>query len=80
MSTNEERLAVLETLVSAQAEEMDEIKDQLKILTTKADQILSYAQWGKGAVWAVLKVVGFLAAIGTALAWLYDRFMVGPHP
>ena len=80
MSTPEERLAVLETLVSAQADEMDDIKEQLKDLAKKADQILSYARWGQGAVWAVLKIAGVLAAIGAAVAWLYDRFMVGPHP
>lgn len=78
--TPEERLAVLETIVSAQSEEMDDINQQLRELTVKADQILSYAQWGKGAVWAVLKVAGLLAAIGAAVAWLYDRFMIGPHP
>lgn len=79
MTTSEERIAVLETLVRAQADEMDEIKSDLKALATKADQILSYAQWGQGAVWAVLKVAGLLAAIGAAVAWVYDHFAAGPH-
>lgn len=75
-----ERLARLETLVEAQAKEMEDLKEDLQKLAQKADQILSYAQWGKGAIWAVLKVAGLLAAIGTAIAWLYDRFFgLGPH-
>jgi tetrahydromethanopterin S-methyltransferase subunit B len=75
-----ERLARLETIVENQSKEMDDVKADLKALTVKADQILSYAQWGKGAVWGVLKVAGLLAVIGSAIAWLYDRFAgLGPH-
>lgn len=74
-----ERLARLETIVENQTKEMEDLKGDLKALTAKADQILSYAQWGKGAVWAVLKVVGFLAVVGSAVAWFYDRFFLGPH-
>lgn len=80
MSDLNERIAVLETLVEAQSKEMEDLKNDLRALTQKADQILSYAQWGKGAIWAVLKVAGLLAAIGTAIAWFYDRFFgSGPH-
>ena len=75
-----ERVAVLETLVEAQAKEMEDLKNDLRSLAQKADQILSYAQWGKGAIWAVLKIAGVLAAIGAAIAWIYDRFAgIGPH-
>ncbi len=74
-----QRLVRLETIVENQTREMEDLKSDLKALTAKADQILSYAQWGKGAVWAVLKVAGLLAVIGSAVAWLYDRFSVGPH-
>lgn len=75
-----ERIAILETLVEAQSKEMEDLKNDLRALAQKADQILSYAQWGRGAVWAVLKVAGLLAVIGSATAWLYDRFAgMGPH-
>lgn len=74
-----ERLARVETIVESQTKEMDEIKADLKALTVKADQILSYAKWGQGAVWAVLKVAGLLAVVGSAIAWFYDRFFLGPH-
>jgi len=76
-----ERVARLETIAEGQDEKVDRLEVNVAALSAKADQIIAYAQWGRGAVWAVLKIAGFLSAIGVAIAWLYDKFsMSGPHP
>lgn len=76
-----ERVARLETLVESLDEKADRLEANDAALSAKADQIIAYAQWGRGAVWAVLKIAGFLSAIGVAIAWLYDRLAIGgPHP
>lgn len=76
-----ERVARLETLVESLDEKADRLEANDAALSAKADLIIAYAQWGRGAVWAVLKIAGFLSAIGVAIAWLYDRLAIGgPHP
>jgi len=76
-----ERVARLEAMAESQDEKTDRLEVNVAALSAKADQIIAYAQWGRGAVWAVLKVAGFLSAIGVAIAWLYDRLAIGgPHP
>ena len=76
-----ERLARLETISAAQTKDMEEIKESVGTVISKVDQILSYASWGKGAIWGIIKFGSFLAGIAAAFAWLYDRFFgLGPHP
>ena len=74
-----ERLARLETISAAQTKDMDEIKESVGTLISKVDQILSYASWGKGAIWGIIKFGSFLAGLAAGVAWLYDRFFGMPH-
>lgn len=61
-----ERLARLETRT-------DEQERRLASIESKLDRLLEMAAIGKGSLWLLLKVATFLAAIGAAFAWCWDK-------
>ena len=61
-----ERLARLETRT-------DEQERRLASIESKLDRLLEMAAIGKGSLWLLLKAATFLAAIGAAFAWCWDK-------
>lgn len=61
-----ERLAKLETRT-------DEQERRLASIESKLDRLLEMAAIGKGSLWLLLKAATFMAALGAAFAWAWDK-------
>lgn len=70
--TLEERIARLEART-------DGIDAWLKSIDEKVDRLLTAADMGRGAWWAILRVGGVVLLIVTAAGWLFDRLPSLPH-
>jgi len=61
-----ERLAKLEART-------DEQERRLASIESKLDRLLEMAAIGKGSLWLLLKAATFMAALGAAFAWIWDK-------
>ncbi len=61
-----ERLAKLEART-------DEQERRLASIESKLDRLLEMAAIGKGSLWLLLKAATFMAALGAAFAWCWDK-------
>jgi cell division protein ZapA (FtsZ GTPase activity inhibitor) len=61
-----ERVARLEAIT-------DEQERRLASIESKLDRLLEMAAIGKGSLWLLLKAATFMAAIGAAFAWAWDK-------
>ncbi len=57
----------LEEKVEAQGREIGEVKDGMRDMTTKLDELLALANKGKGGFWAGMT---FVSMAGTAAGWV----------
>ncbi len=62
-----DRLAKVETKVEA-------IERMLSEMDGKLDTVVSAATFSRGALWAALKIGGFMLVVVAALGWAWDRF------
>ncbi len=65
--SDSERLAKLEART-------DEQERRLASIESKLDRLLEMAAIGKGSLWLLLKAATFMAALGAAFAWCWDKF------
>ena len=65
-SERAERLARLEARTEEQERRLQNIEHKLA-------RLLEMASLGKGSLWMMLKFAAFLAAIGAAFAWTWEK-------
>lgn len=67
------QIAALGVEVANLKTEIMGIKRDLADIRSDVKKLAAVANMGKGALWALLKVTGFLALAGGAGAWLWAR-------
>ena len=61
-----ERIAALEV-------KTQETERRLQNIENKLDKLLEMANIGRGSIWLLLKVAAFLAALGVAFSWAWEK-------
>ena len=51
----------------------EETERRLQNIENKLDKLLEMAAIGKGSIWLLLKAATFLAALGAAFDWTWDK-------
>ena len=69
-----ERLAKLEVRSDEADRRLASVHSRIDKLEVKIDRLLEMANLGKGSIWLLLKAAAFIAAIGAAFAWAWERF------
>jgi hypothetical protein len=70
-----DRLLRLEVNAANQEKSVERMSIKVDVLDGKMDDLLRAAHMGQGAWWLILRIGAVLAAVGTAGAFIYEKFL-----
>jgi hypothetical protein len=70
-----DRLLRLEVNAANTEKSVERMSDKVDGLDAKMDDLLRAAHMGQGAWWLILRIGAVLTAVGTAGAFIYEKFL-----